>query len=97
MVMIFGLVASRLTVYDPKAAGFAILVLLVISTSLPAFYLSYRSGYYRGRYRGQGELLAKMREVIELVNEANEVHLGIDDAFGEIKSLDILEKLEAEG
>ena len=97
MVMTFGLVASGLTVYDPKAASFAILVLLVLSMSLPAFYLSYMSGYYRGRYLSQVELLAKMREVIELVNEVEEVSLGVDDAFGDIKSLEILEKLEAEG
>ena len=33
--------------------------------------------------------------MIELVNEANEVSLRVDDAFEDIKSLEILEKLEA--
>lgn len=78
------LTALGLTVYDPKAVGFVALVLMVLSMSLPAFYFSYRAGYVQGKK----ELLYKLTEVIEMINEANEVALWINDAFGDIKPLE---------
>lgn len=74
---------SALTAYDPKATGFVVLTLMVLSMSLPAFYFSYRAGYVQGKK----ELLDKMGEVIELINEANEANLRIDAALEDINPL----------